>query len=286
MTPQERDLITALLARLQQQGGQARDPEADALICQATGAQPDAAYLLVQTVLIQDMALHDAQNRIAELERKTGDQPAAPPAAPSFLLPRTTQGQSPNQAPDQSQGSNVPSAGPWGAAPASASEPPRREPVWSQNHAAAPPQPAAPPPSPAYGYAPPSYGYGPAYGGYGPQMLMGGGGGFLRQAAMTAAGVVGGSLLFQGIHSMFSPTYGSGFMSGMPMQPGISETVINNYNNDPATNDPNTSYDTGQNNDPASTQADFTDNQDYGSDSGQDLGGQDFGSNDSGSFDV
>ena len=269
MTPQERDLITALLARLQQQGGQARDPEADALIRQATGAQPDAGYLLVQTVLIQDMALHDAQNRIAELERKTGDQPASPQAAPSFLPPRANQNQS-----------SVPNAGPWGAAPTSAAEPPpRRDAVWSQN--TAPPQQAAPSPGyatpPAYGYAPPSYGYGPAYGGYGPQMLMGGGGGFLRQAAMTAAGVVGGSLLFQGIHSMFAPTYGSGFMSGMPMQPGISETVVNNYYNDPS----NTAYDSTQNSDPGATQADFSDNQDYGSDSGQDSGG-----NDGGSFDV
>ena len=32
MTPQERDLITALLTRLRQQGGQEKDPEADALI--------------------------------------------------------------------------------------------------------------------------------------------------------------------------------------------------------------------------------------------------------------
>src|SRR6185312_10086510 len=54
----------------------------------------------------------------------------------------------------------------------------------------------------------------------------------LRQAAATAAGVVGGSLLFQGLHSMFAPSYGSGFLSGMPMQPGLSETVINNYYND------------------------------------------------------
>jgi hypothetical protein len=54
----------------------------------------------------------------------------------------------------------------------------------------------------------------------------------LQQAAATAAGVVGGSLLFQGISSMFGPHYGGGFLSGMPMQPGISETVINNYYND------------------------------------------------------
>jgi hypothetical protein len=266
MTPQERDLITALLTRLQRQGDQAKDPEADALIRQAMAAQADAPYLLVQTVLIQDMALHEAQNRIAEMERRAGEQPQ-PQAAPSFLPQRATQSQSQDSAPN---------AGPWGAAPAEPAPPPRRDSVWSQSYA--PPQQAAPPP-PAYGYPPaPGYGGGP---GYGPQMLAGGGGGFLRQAAATAAGVVGGSLLFQGIHSMFG---GSGFLGGTPMQPGLSETVVNNYYNDPATNDPNTADDSGQNNDQGVTQADYTDNQDD-ADSDQDFGGQDYG-NDSGSSDV
>ncbi|HEX4194667.1 MAG TPA: DUF2076 domain-containing protein, partial [Stellaceae bacterium] len=188
MTPQERDLITALLARLQQQSGAPRDPEADALIREAGAKIPDALYLLVQTVLIQGMALHDAQNRIAELEKTRG---TAEPnqAAPSFLPPRPAQGVS-------TQGS-VPSAG-----------------KWSNTSASAPPS-YAPPPN-AAPMAPPAYSYGT---GYCPQMLTGGGSGFLRQAAATAAGVVGGSLLFQGLHSMFAPTYGAGFLSGMPMQP-------------------------------------------------------------------
>lgn len=276
MTPQERDLITALLTRLQQQSGQEKDPEADALIRQATSAQQDADYLLVQTVLIQDMALHDAQHRIAELERQLGAQSAAPQNAPSFLPSRGGS--------SQNQGSSVPAAGapnvgPWGAAPSQDPPPPRQELVWSQN-ITPPQQPAQAAPPPSYNYAPPSYGYGPASG-YGPSMLAGGGGGFLRQAAVTAAGVVGGELLFQGIHSMFSPTYGSGFLGGTPMQPGISETVINNYYNDPAANDPNTASDPNQNNDQGTTQADYSDNQDYSSDQGQD-----FSNDESGSFNV
>ena len=60
-------------------------------------------------------------------------------------------------------------------------------------------------------------------------------------------------------------------------QPSLSETVVNNYYNDPSS----TGYDTSQNVDPGITQADFADNQDYSSDSGQD-----FGSDDGGSFDV
>ena len=71
MTPQERDLITTLLDRLKGAGaGQQKDPEADALIRQPMRDMPDAPYYLVQTVLIQDLSLHQAQNRIAELEQQ------------------------------------------------------------------------------------------------------------------------------------------------------------------------------------------------------------------------
>jgi hypothetical protein len=73
MTPQEKDLITSLLNRLKQAGGQPRDPEAETLIRQAAAEQPDVPYYLVQTVLIQDMALNQAQGRIADLERQLAE---------------------------------------------------------------------------------------------------------------------------------------------------------------------------------------------------------------------
>src|SRR5260370_4337898 len=82
MVPQERDLITTLLARLKSAGGQPKDPEADPLIPQAMVEHPDAPYYLVQTVLIQDLSLHQAQNRIAELEQQL-DQATTKPT--SFL---------------------------------------------------------------------------------------------------------------------------------------------------------------------------------------------------------
>src|SRR5260370_33799792 len=78
MTPQERDLVTALLDRLKQQGNQPKDTEADALIRRAMAEQPDAPYYLAQTVLIQDMALRNAESRIAELERQLAEAKAAP----------------------------------------------------------------------------------------------------------------------------------------------------------------------------------------------------------------
>ena len=48
---------------------------------------------------------------------------------------------------------------------------------------------------------------------------------------MTAAGVAGGALLFQGIQSLFGPHDGN-MLASVPMQPGISETVVNNDDGD------------------------------------------------------
>src|SRR5215470_18055722 len=86
MTPQEKELLTTLLERLRNTPHQAKDPEADALIRQATAEQPDLAYYLVQTVLIQDLSLHQAQQRIADLEKQLADaQQSAKPTVGSFL---------------------------------------------------------------------------------------------------------------------------------------------------------------------------------------------------------
>src|SRR5690349_14686585 len=82
MTPQERELLTNLIGRLRQAPAQTKDQEADQLIGQLVRERPDAAYVLAQTVLIQDYSLHQAQARIAELE----SQPAAAAGgAGSFL---------------------------------------------------------------------------------------------------------------------------------------------------------------------------------------------------------
>jgi hypothetical protein len=57
-------MIATLVERLKKAEGQAKDPEAEALIGQATAAQPDAPYSLVQTALIQELSLQQAQSRI------------------------------------------------------------------------------------------------------------------------------------------------------------------------------------------------------------------------------
>src|SRR5262249_31870565 len=161
--------------------------------------QPDLPYYLTQTVLIQDLSLHQAQQRIADLEKQLADaQQSAKPTVGSFLG-----GLFGSRPPAPSSG--APPAGPWTRSPQVA---------------------AAPPVQP--GYAQPGYGQPPGGGGF----LgggMGGGGGFLRSAAATAAGVAGGALLFQGIESLFGNHYAGGLMGAAGMTPGLGETVINNY---------------------------------------------------------
>ncbi|MBS0521918.1 MAG: DUF2076 domain-containing protein [Proteobacteria bacterium] len=118
MQSQERDLIEGLFNRLKAYEAQPRDPEAERLIAGLITSQPGAAYLLTQTVLVQEQALKAAQQRIAELEAKAV---AAPPAG--FL-------------------ESAPKIGPWGAAPAAAAAPATRSPLQA---AVAPPAASAAP---------------------------------------------------------------------------------------------------------------------------------------------
>jgi hypothetical protein len=216
MTPQERDLITHLLERLKQAGGQPKDAEAEGLIRQAVAEQPDMAYYLVQTVLIQDMALANAQTKITDLEHQLADaaKPAAPPT--SFLGGLLGRGAPASAAP---AAGSVPSSGPW-SRPAPAPQPPQYQQPQAQPWAG---QPAMAPGMMAQSMP----------------MMASGGSGFLRSAATTAAGIAGGALLFEGIQSLFGQHAG-GILSNASMQPGLSETVVNNYyGNDPAA-DPDT----------------------------------------------
>ena len=270
MTPQERDLLTTLLARLKNAAGQSKDPDADALIRQSVAEQPDAPYYLTQTVLIQDLSLHNAQNRIVDLERQLSEAQQAPrPASTSFLGSLFGSRSAPQPPAPPQGGGSVPPAGPWTRAP----------------------QVAAAPPAQPYGQPYPQGGYGPPGGG---GFMGGGGGGFLRSAAATAAGVAGGALLFQGIESLFGPHGSSGILGGQGMTPGLGETVVNNYYGDAGAGQAGADQDfSGGSYDPSGGQdysggssdpggGDYSGDQDYSSD--QDFGGgdQDFSGGDSG----
>jgi uncharacterized protein len=274
MTPQERDLLTTLLARLRNAAGQSKDPDADALIRQTVAEQPDAPYYLAQTVLIQDLSLHSAQNRIADLERQLGEaQQAARPAPTGFLSSLFGTRPAPQPPAPPPSGGSVPPAGPWTRAP----------------------QVAAAPPAQPYGQPYPQGGYAPA--GAGGFMGGGSGGGFLRQAAATAAGVAGGALLFQGIESLFGQHASAGLLGGQGMTPGLGETVVNNYYGDAGAGQTGADQDfSGGSYDPSSGQdysggsydpsgGDYGGGQDYSSD--QDFSGgddQDFSGGDGGDF--
>ena len=195
MTPQEKDLITQLLGRLKQAGGQPKDPEAEALIRSAVQATPDLPYVLVQTALIQTMSLEGAQARIAELEREVAQAKESAAKPTSFLGGLLGGGGRPAPQPAQPMGrpGSVPQTGGYGQQP---------------------------PP----GFTPQQQGFQPQQAG----PVGGGGSSFLRTAAMAAAGVAGGALLYHGISSMFSGGgHGAGgasqsFLGGGGQQAGAS----------------------------------------------------------------
>ncbi|MFN3792419.1 DUF2076 family protein [Massilia sp.] len=74
MSPSDTQLLHDFLGQLVQARGIQKDPEADALIQRAVAQQPDAAYLLVQRVLLMEQALDSAKSRIATLESQLQQQ--------------------------------------------------------------------------------------------------------------------------------------------------------------------------------------------------------------------
>src|ERR1041384_4850207 len=72
MTPQERQLMVQLFDRLASLENAPRDPDAEAMIREGFRRAPNAAYPLVQTVLLQDEALKAANARIQDYEQQYG----------------------------------------------------------------------------------------------------------------------------------------------------------------------------------------------------------------------
>jgi hypothetical protein len=79
MNEQDRQAIEGLFGRLAEAERQAgpMDAEADAFIKQRIGSQPAAPYMMAQTIVMQNYALEQAQQRIAELEEQAAEQPAS-----------------------------------------------------------------------------------------------------------------------------------------------------------------------------------------------------------------
>ena len=200
MTPQESSMLEDLVRKVEETQLTEKDPEAEQLLQQGLGRDPDAIYKLAQTVLVQNLALNQARAQIQQLQQQQ-IQPQQPARATSFL------------------GSLLGHRDPAPAAPqpqAQYQPVPAYQPQYPAQYQAPPQYAAAPPPS----YAPPA-----------PSPV----GGFLRSAATTAAGVAAGALAFEGIESLMhhgGGGFGGGSGGGFGAPP-VEETVINNYYDDP-----------------------------------------------------
>jgi uncharacterized protein len=200
MTPEERNLISGLFDRLSQASSQGKDAEADQLIRSKVAEIPAAPYMLVQSLLVMQQAVGNAQSRISALEKQLAERESAPAA-------------------QQTGGSFLAGVASLFGGGQSHAQPQR---------ATTPPP---PPPAPMQPAQPQAYGYPPAV----PQPAARGGG-FLQGALTTAAGVAGGALLFQGIEGLLGHNPGpfsgavspSGGLFG-GATPTENTEIINNY---------------------------------------------------------
>lgn len=226
MSPEERQLLTALFDRVRTASATPRDPDAEALIDQTTREQPYASYYLAQAVIVQEKGLEAAANHIKQLEERIqqleagAGEPRQAEQGGGFLNSIFGSNQAQQSAPPP---------GPWGSAPRQEYQQTGR---YDDNVRAVPPQQQQPTgPWTQQPYAPSA------------------GGSFLRGALGTAAGVAGGMLLANSLSGIFgnhmsSLGWGSPFGSspfGNASAPA-EETVINNYygnDEDRSTNDDN-----------------------------------------------
>jgi hypothetical protein len=75
LTPQEEQLLSELIERVNQTQLQEKDPDAESLLIQQLGPNRDALYILAQTVLVQNIALDQAKAQVAQLLQQR-QQPA------------------------------------------------------------------------------------------------------------------------------------------------------------------------------------------------------------------
>lgn len=257
MTPQEQSMLNDLIGRIEQTPLSEKDPEAEQLLSQRLGRNPDALYVLAQTVLVQKYALEQAQAQLTQLRQlqqpQSQQQPTRGTSFLGGLFGHRDPAPPPPPPPPQPGYGASPYAQPWNQPPA---------------YAPGPPAPQA----------------------------GGGGSSFLRTAATTAAGVAAGALAFQGVESLLhgfgsnSAGLGGGGFFGGGERP--EETVINNYYDDPGSQHDRVA-DTGSGDsghDAADLQAAGDDLRDDGSDQDQndldDASYDDSSSDDSGGDDL
>ena len=198
MTLQERELITSFLQQMTLAQAEQKDPEAEALIREASAKQPDIAYLLVQRYIGLEYALQAAN---AETARIQGEL---------------------NQLRSTSSNSFLNNANAWGKLP-------------NTNSALAPAAGSIVPIQSSSQQRPPSAAT-PA---------SSWGSGMLGTVATTAAGVVAGSFLFQGIQGLMGHHNPSSNTAANPQPAESNKMAANNEEPVELTNDTNYFADAG-----------------------------------------
>src|ERR1700753_1932181 len=74
MTPEEEQMLNDLTDRVSQTRLSEKDPDAEQFLNQRLGRNPDALYILAQTVLVQKYALEQAQAQLQQAKQQ--QQPA------------------------------------------------------------------------------------------------------------------------------------------------------------------------------------------------------------------
>jgi hypothetical protein len=85
VTPQEEQLIDSLVERVNQTQLREKDPDAEDLLNKGLSGNPDALYILAQSVLIQNIALDQAKAQVAQLQQRLQQARQQPARATSFL---------------------------------------------------------------------------------------------------------------------------------------------------------------------------------------------------------
>jgi len=182
MTPQEQQMIDGLIERIRNTQVTDKDLDAERYLQQGLAGNPDALYILAQTVLVQQYGLQHAQQQIQQLQTALDEARQHIQQSGGSFLSKIFGG-SANAQQTQYQQVNNP------------------------------------------GYPPP---YAPAYApAYTQPAYPSGGGGFLRGALQTAAGVAMGEMAFESMESLFHGFGGGPYGYGHP-----NETVVNNYYDD------------------------------------------------------
>ena len=85
MTAQEQQMLQDLTERINRTQLQEKDPDAEQFLQQTLGRNPDALYILAQTVLVQQYALDQAQKQLADARGQLDALRQQPKHATSFL---------------------------------------------------------------------------------------------------------------------------------------------------------------------------------------------------------